>query len=385
MINLSSLDINKKNLVIRVDMNVPINNDGNVLDATRIEACIPTINYAIANNSKVLLVSHLGRPTEGNFEEKFSLKPVAEKLQKILNKPVELIKDLDSDSIFKSETNIQVLENIRFFEGEKGNCQSLGKDLASLGDIYVFDAFGTAHREQASTHAAIENASTACAGLLLEKENEFLTKALDNYQSPYVAVIGGAKVSTKLELIKYINTVADKIIVGGGIANTFIKASGLNIGRSLVEDSMIDIAKSIFEQGKIILPSTVVTSKSFEGDDIKERSVTDISDDEMILDLYLEDDTIEVINEAQTILWNGPIGVFENYKFEKGTKELSQAIAKSKAFSLAGGGETLSAINKYINSDDVSYCSTGGGAFLEFMEGKVLPSIKALNLKKNGR
>ena len=385
MINLSSLDINKKNLVIRVDMNVPINNDGNVLDATRIEACIPTINYAIANNSKVLLVSHLGRPTEGNFEEKFSLKPVAEKLQKILNKPVELIKDLDSDSIFKSETNIQVLENIRFFEGEKGNCQSLGKDLASLGDIYVFDAFGTAHREQASTHAAIENASTACAGLLLEKENEFLTKALDNYQSPYVAVIGGAKVSTKLELIKYINTVADKIIVGGGIANTFIKASGLNIGRSLVEDSMIDIAKSIFEQGKIILPTTVVTSKSFEGDDIKEKSVTDISDDEMILDLYLEDGTIEVINEAQTILWNGPIGVFENYKFEKGTKELSQAIAKSKAFSLAGGGETLSAINKYINSDDVSYCSTGGGAFLEFMEGKVLPSIKALNLKKNGR
>ena len=385
MINLSSLDINKKNLVIRVDMNVPINNDGNVLDATRIEACIPTINYAIANNSKVLLVSHLGRPTEGNFEEKFSLKPVAEKLQKILNKPVELIKDLDSDSIFKSETNIQVLENIRFFEGEKGNCKSLGKDLASLGDIYVFDAFGTAHREQASTHAAIENASTACAGLLLEKENEFLTKALDNYQSPYVAVIGGAKVSTKLELIKYINTVADKIIVGGGIANTFIKASGLNIGRSLVEDSMIDIAKSIFEQGKIILPNTVVTSKSFEGDDIKEKLVTDISDDEMILDLYLEDGTIEVINEAQTILWNGPIGVFENDKFEKGTKELSQAIAKSKAFSLAGGGETLSAINKYINSDDVSYCSTGGGAFLEFMEGKVLPSIKALNLKKNGR
>ena len=385
MINLSSLDINKKNLVIRVDMNVPINNDGNVLDATRIEACIPTINYAIANNSKVLLVSHLGRPTEGNFEEKFSLKPVAEKLQKILNKPVELIKDLHSDSIFKSETNIQVLENIRFFEGEKGNCQSLGKDLASLGDIYVFDAFGTAHREQASTHAAIENASTACAGLLLEKENEFLTKALDNYQSPYVAVIGGAKVSTKLELIKYINTVADKIIVGGGIANTFIKAAGLNIGKSLVEDSMIDIAKDILDHGKIILPNTVVTSKSFEGDDIKEKSVTDISGEEMILDLFLEDETLKVINEAKTILWNGPIGVFENYKFEKGTKELSQAIAESKAFSLAGGGETLSAINKYIKSDDVSYCSTGGGAFLEFMEGKVLPSIKVLNLKENGR
>ena len=384
MINLSSLDINKKNLVIRVDMNVPID-DGNVLDSSRIEACIPTINYALENNSKVLLVSHLGRPTEGNFEEKFSLRPVAEELQKILNKPVELIKDLDSNNIFKSETNIQVLENIRFFEGEKGNCQSLGKDLASLGDIYVFDAFGTAHREQASTHAAIENASTACAGLLLEKENECLTKALDNYQSPYLAIIGGAKVSTKLELIKYINTVADKIIVGGGIANTFLKASGLNIGKSLVEDSMIDIAKSILEQGKIILPTTVVTSKSFEGDGVKEKSVNDISDDEMVLDLYLEDDTLEVINEAQTILWNGPIGVFENYKFEKGTKELSQAIAESKAFSLAGGGETLSAINKYIKSDDVSYCSTGGGAFLEFMEGKVLPSIKVLNSKENGR
>ena len=384
MINLSSLDINTKNLVIRVDMNVPID-DGNVLDSSRIEACIPTINYALENNSKVLLVSHLGRPTEGNFEEKFSLRPVAEELQKILNKPVELIKDLDSNNIFKSETNIQVLENIRFFEGEKGNCQSLGKDLASLGDIYVFDAFGTAHREQASTHAAIENASTACAGLLLEKENECLTKALDNYQSPYLAIIGGAKVSTKLELIKYINTVADKIIVGGGIANTFLKAAGLNIGKSLVEDSMIDIAKSILEQGKIILPTTVVTSKSFEGDDVKEKSVNDISDDEMVLDLYLEDDTLKVINEAQTILWNGPIGVFENYKFEKGTKELSQAIAESKAFSLAGGGETLSAINKYIKSDDVSYCSTGGGAFLEFMEGKVLPSIKVLNSKENGR
>ena len=220
---------------------------------------------------------------------------------------------------------------------------------------------------------------------MLEKENEFLTKALDNYQRPYIAIIGGAKVSTKLELIKYINTVADKIIVGGGIANTFIKAAGLNIGKSLVEDSMIDIAKDILDHGKIILPNTVVTSKSFEGDDIKEKSVTDISGEEMILDLYLEDETLKVINEAKTILWNGPIGVFENYKFEKGTKELSQAIAESKAFSLAGGGETLSAINKYIKSDDVSYCSTGGGAFLEFMEGKVLPSIKVLNLKENGR
>ena len=381
MINLSSLDLNNKNLVIRVDMNVPIKH-GDVLDSTRIKACLPTIEYALENNAKVLLISHLGRPVEGNFEEEFSLKPVANELSKIINMDVELIDTLESNKIFKSSSNIQVLENIRFFEGEKENSQELGNKLGSLGDIYVFDAFGTAHREQASTHAAIMNAPIACSGLLLEKEENFLSQALKKYERPYVAIIGGAKVSTKLDLIKHINEVADHIIVGGGIANTFIKSSGLNVGNSLTEESMLEIAKSILDKGKIILPNRVLTSKTFEGEDIKETSISNIGNDEMILDLYLEQETKTLINNAKTILWNGPMGVFENSLFENGTKELSKEIAKSNAFSLAGGGETLSAINKYIKSDDVSYCSTGGGAFLEFMEGKVLPSIKALNSKK---
>ena len=383
MINLSSIDIANKNLVVRVDMNVPME-DGHILDATRIEACIPTINYALKNNAKILLISHLGRPTEGSFEEKFSLKPVAKHLSNIINKTCKLISSLESDEIFDGESNVQLLENIRFFKGEKENCKDLGNKLASLGDIYVFDAFGTAHREQASTHSAIKSAPIACAGLLLEKENEFLFQALNKYEKPYIAVIGGAKVSTKLGLIKHISGVADHIIVGGGIANTFLKASGFNVGKSLIEDSMIDVAKEILKQGKIVLPTTVITSKTFKGDDIRETFINEVTDEEMILDLYLTDKTTALIDKARTILWNGPMGVFENSFFSKGTKDLSEAIANSKAFSLAGGGETLSAINKYIKSDDVSYCSTGGGAFLEFMEGKILPSIDILNSKVTG-
>ena len=384
MINLTSLDITNKNLVIRVDMNVPIT-DGIVADASRIKACIPTIKLALKNNAKVLLISHLGRPEEGKFEEKFSMKPVAESLSSILNQEVGLVDRLDSEDIFKSSFNIQILENIRFFKGEKANDKDFGNTLANLGDIYVFDAFGTAHREQASTHSAIKQSKIACAGLLLEREIDFLTKAINDYQNPYVAIIGGAKVSTKLELIKYINNVADNIIVGGGIANTFILASGLNVGKSLVEETMVDTAKSILDEGKIILPKAVITAESLEGKNINKKLISDIKDDEMILDLCIEEETTQLINEAQTILWNGPIGVFENKAFEEGTKDLSLAIAKSKAFSLAGGGETLSAINKYIKPDDVSYCSTGGGAFLEFMEGKALPAIKVLNSKENGR
>ena len=384
MINLTSLDITNKNLVIRVDMNAPIT-DGTVADASRIRACIPTIKLALENNAKVLVISHLGRPEEGKFEEKFSMKPVAESLSGIINQEVGLVDRLDSEDIFKSAFNIQILENIRFFKGEKANDKDLGNTLANLGDIYVFDAFGTAHREQASTHSAIEQSKIACAGLLLEREIDFLTKALNDYQNPYVAIIGGAKVSTKLELIKYINNVADNIIVGGGIANTFILASGLNVGKSLIEENMLDTAKSILDQGKMILPKTAITSESFEGKNINKKLISDIKDDEMILDLCIEEETTQLINEAQTILWNGPMGVFENKAFEEGTKDLSLSIAKSKAFSLAGGGETLSAINKYIKPDDVSYCSTGGGAFLEFMEGKTLPAIKVLNSKENGR
>ena len=364
-------------------MNVPIK-DGVILDSTRIKACLPTINYALKKNAKVLLISHLGRPIEGKFEEKLSLKPVAECLSKILNLSCELIEKPESKDIFKGKSNLQVLENIRFFEGEKDNCHDLGSKLANLGDLYVFDAFGTAHRKQASTYAAIEKATNACAGLLLEKENKYLTRALNNFDKPFIAVIGGAKVSSKLKLLKHINSVADHIIVGGGIANTFLKAAGFNIGKSLVEDSMISIAKEILESGKVVLPKNVVTSSSFEGENISGKSILEITEDEMILDLDIDQDTFFLINKSKTILWNGPMGVFENNFFEKGTKDLSKAIAKAKAFSLAGGGETLTAINKYINSDDVSYCSTGGGAFLEFMEGKILPSIDVLNSKATG-
>ena len=384
MINLSSLDIANKNLVIRVDMNVPLK-DSEVLDATRIKACLPTIEHALSNNARILLISHLGRPSEGNFEEKFSLQPVAEYISNLFNEKCELINSLESKDIFNGKFNVQLLENIRFFEGEKSNSAKLGKILASLGDIYVFDAFGTAHREQASTHSAIEQANIACAGFLLERENRNLTKVLNNYENPYIAVIGGAKVSTKLELIKSINNEAQNIIVGGGIANTFIKAAGFKIGQSLYEESMLDIAKSILEKNKIVLPDKVITSETFEGKNIQKKSLDEIEDNEMILDLLLKEETYSILDSAKTILWNGPMGVFENKLFEQGTRDLSETIAKSSAFSIAGGGETLSAINKYINKDDVSYCSTGGGAFLEFMEGKTLPSISALNAKNTER
>ena len=383
MINLSSLEINNKNLVIRVDMNVPISG-GNVLDTTRITACIPTIDYALKNKAKILLVSHLGRPTESVFEDQFSLKPVAACLSEIIDESVEVVDQLDSKKIFNSASRVQILENIRFFKGEKDNSDELGSILGSLGHIYVYDAFGTAHRKQASTHSAIKHASIACAGLLMEKENSFLSQALNVDDRPYLAVIGGAKVSTKLELIKHISDVADHIIVGGGIANTFLKASGKNIGTSLVEDSMLDVAINILNHKKIILPKRVVTSKTFEGENVNKKSINDILENEMILDACLEQEVVSLIHSAKTILWNGPMGVFENIYFEEGTRELAKAIATSEAFSIAGGGETLSAINKYIKSDDVSYCSTGGGAFLEFMEGKVLPSIEVLNSKEIG-
>lgn len=380
MHKLLDLDLNNKNLTIRVDMNVPIKN-GIIVDQTRIEACIPTIQKALDNNANVLLVSHLGRPEDGSYDKNFSLQPVAESLSKIFGVTVDLIKHLDDKSIFSGSSPIQILENIRFFDGEKSNSDNLGKVLAAMGDIYVFDAFGTSHREQASTHSAILNSRNACAGLLLEKEIDALTKALNNSDSPYTAVIGGSKVSTKLELIKNINLKADYIIVGGGIANTFIKASGYEVGQSLYEESMLDIARSLLKDNKIMLPKKVITSLSFEGENIQEKSIDDISKDEMILDQFVTEDMKQVLVNSNTILWNGPLGVFENKNFSNGTKDLSKIIASSNAFSLAGGGETLTAINNFIDKDDVSYCSTGGGAFLEFMEGKDLPSIVALKAK----
>ena len=380
MNRLSELNISNKNLVIRVDMNVPIK-DGTVVDNTRIIACMPTIKFALENNAKVLLITHLGRPTEGSFEEQFSLKPLVKEISRILECKVDLVDSLDSSEIFNSSSNVQILENIRFFAGEKTNSNELGQALGNLGDIYVFDAFGTSHREQSSTHSAIVHSNSACAGILLEKEIKALTKALNESKNPYTAIIGGSKVSTKLELIKNINTKADHIIVGGGIANTFIKAAGHEVGISLFEESMVHIAKDLLKDSKIILPETVVTSKTFEGDGIQEKNIAEVRENEMILDQFLNEEIESIISSSRTILWNGPLGVFENKYFSRGTEQLSNSIAKSDAFSIAGGGETLTAINKFINKDDVSYCSTGGGAFLEFMEGKDLPSISALKAK----
>ena len=380
MNRLSELNISNKNLVVRVDMNVPIK-DGTVVDNTKIIACMPTIKFALKNNAKVLLITHLGRPTEGSFEEQFSLKPLVKEISRILECKVDLVDSLDSTEIFNCSSNVQILENIRFFAGEKTNSNELGQALSNLGDIYVFDAFGTSHREQSSTHSAIVHSNSACAGILLEKEIKALTKALNESKNPYTAIIGGSKVSTKLELIKNINTKADHIIVGGGIANTFIKAAGHEVGISLFEESMVHIAKDLLEDGKIILPKTVVTSKTFGGDDIQEKNIAEVRENEMILDQFLNKEIESIISTSKTILWNGPLGVFENKYFSRGTEQLSNSIAKSDAFSIAGGGETLTAINKFINKDDVSYCSTGGGAFLEFMEGKDLPSIAALKAK----
>jgi phosphoglycerate kinase len=381
MIKLSSLkNITNKNIVIRVDMNVPIK-EGNVQDLTRIKACLPTIKHALDQGAKILLLSHLGRPTEGLYEEIFSLKPVAKAASEVFGQEVELIKSIEDPQIFQGNSSIQLLENIRFFDGEKANSKELGDKLGNLGDLYVFDAFGTSHREQASTHSSISHANEACSGILLEQEVDALTKALNNTQKPYTAIIGGAKVSTKLELIKNINSKADHVIVGGGIANTFIKAAGYEVGQSLIEESMVGIAKELLDKGKVILPEKVITSETFEGKNISERNISDVGTNEMILDQLVSERIKDIVLSSKTILWNGPLGVFENDYFSKGTEELSKEVAKSDGFSIAGGGETLSAINKFINKDDVSYCSTGGGAFLEFMEGKDLPSIQALKAK----
>ena len=378
MKSLVELNITGKNLVIRVDMNVPIKN-GVIKDLTRIKACLPSIEYALANNCKVLLVSHLGRPIEGKTDKVFSLSPVAKALSSILDEPVQLINSPGSDDIFNTKNKVQLLENIRFFSGEMSNNSSLGKLLGCMGDIYVFDAFGTAHRKQASTHAAILSSKDSCGGILLKQEIESLNRAMLNAPSPYLAIIGGAKVSSKLGLINTLNKKADSIIVGGGIANTFLKASGYEVGTSLAEDSMLDIASNMLKENKILLPSMVVTSTSFEGSDVKLKKIDDVTSDEMILDQMLTIKMQDVIKSSKLILWNGPLGVFENPLFSLGTESLAQNIKSSSGYSIAGGGETLSAINTFINKDDVSYCSTGGGAFLEYMEGKKLPSIEALS------
>jgi len=373
---LKDQDLSNKNVVVRLDLNVPIQ-DKQIIDSTRIISSVPTIQYLVNKNCKVLLTSHLGRPEEGKFDQDFSMSPVAKKLSEILNHEIDLIDSLDSSDIFNT-TQIQLLENLRFLIGEKDNNEKLGNQLANKGDVYIFDAFGTAHRKQASTHSAIQQAKFSCAGLLLEKEINSLNKALTSIENPFTAVIAGSKISTKLELIAHLNSKADFIVVGGGIANTFLKSQGFDVGESLVENDMIEIAKELFNSGKIILPNKVIVADSIDSNSSTTKNIDSVSGSDKIFDINLTSNMSEILKNSKTILWNGPIGVFEKEPFQKGTHQLAKTIAGSEAFSLAGGGETIAAINKFINKDEVSYCSTGGGAFLEYMEGKLLPSIEAL-------
>ena len=373
---LKDQDLSNKNVVVRLDLNVPIQ-DKQIIDSTRILSSVPTIKYLVDKNCKVLLTSHLGRPEEGKFDQDFSMSPVAKKLSEILNHEIDLIDSLDSSDIFNT-TQIQLLENLRFLIGEKDNNEKLGNQLANKGDVYIFDAFGTAHRKQASTHSAIQQAKFSCAGLLLEKEINSLNKALTSIENPFTAVIAGSKISTKLELIAHLNSKADFIVVGGGIANTFLKSQGFDVGESLVENDMIEIAKELFNSDKMILPNKVIVADSIDSNSSTTKNIDSVSGSDKIFDINLTSNMSEILKKSKTILWNGPIGVFEKEPFQKGTHQLAKTIAGSEAFSLAGGGETIAAINKFINKDEVSYCSTGGGAFLEYMEGKLLPSIEAL-------
>ena len=377
MRKLGDTDVFNKTVVLRVDLNVPVK-DGRVLDDTRILAITQTLNYLKQQKSKTVLISHFGRPEPGIHDEKFSLFPVAKRLEKIFNTRVPLFQSLKDVNF---DNDISLVENIRFLSGEVDNDLNLSSQLSDLADVYIFDAFGTSHRAHASTFGAINSSDTSCAGLLLEEETNALIKAMDSKETPTLSIVGGSKVSSKLEVIKSLLHVSNEVLTGGGITNTFLKASGNNIGTSLYEDSMMEHAKDLLATKKILLPEEVVVSKSIESSESRVCSVDAVQDDEMILDQILSPKASEKISKAKKIIWNGPVGVFEKKLFSQGTQELAEAIASSNAYSLAGGGETLLAIKMFTDKSNISYCSTGGGAFLEFMEGKALPSLSALGFK----
>ena len=377
MRKLGDTDVLNKTIALRVDLNVPVK-DGKVLDDTRILAVIPTLKYLQKQNSKTVLISHFGRPQAGAIESKFSLLPVAQRLGEILNKEIPLFASLDDVNFHK---DISMIENIRFLPGELNNNLELSSTLSNLADVYVFDAFGTSHRSHASTYGAIRAAHLSCSGFLLEDEINALKKATESIDSPTLSIVGGSKVSSKLEVIKNLLLISDEVLTGGGITNTFLKAQGNNIGISLCEDSMLSQAKELFESDKILLPDEVVVGKGLDSSESRICNIDSVQDDEMILDQVLNSSTAKKISLAKKIIWNGPVGVFEKDPFSRGTEDLANAIASSKAYSLAGGGETLLAIKMFIDKSNVSYCSTGGGAFLEFMEGKELPSLSALGFK----
>ncbi len=382
---MTDLDLAGKRVLIREDLNVPVK-EGKVTSDARIRASLPTIEHAMNAGAKVMLMSHLGRPTEGEFSAENSMQPVADHLSKLLGKPVRLLRDYLDGNFEIANGEVVMFENVRFNKGEKKNNEELSKRYAALCDIYVMDAFGTAHRAEASTHGAGMFAPIACAGPLLAAELDALGKALENPARPMVAIVGGSKVSTKLTVLESLSKVVDQLIVGGGIANTFIAAAGYNVGKSLYEADLIDTCKKLSADaksrgGSIPVPTDVVCGKEFSADAAATlKKVSEVADDDMIFDVGPETSKAfaEILKNAKTIVWNGPVGVFEFDQFGAGTKALAMAIAESDAFSIAGGGDTLAAVDKYQIADKVSYISTGGGAFLEFLEGKKLPAVAML-------
>lgn len=385
VIKLVDLDLKGKRVFIRADLNVPVK-DGKVTSDARITASMATINHCLDAGAKVMVTSHLGRPEEGEWSEENSLKPVADNIAARLNKPVRLIRDWVSGGFDVAEGELVVLENCRINKGEKKNLEETARKYAALCDIFVMDAFGTAHRAQASTYGIAQYAPVACAGILLTEELDALTKALDNPARPMVAIVGGSKVSTKLTVLESLSDKVDQLVVGGGIANTFIKAAGKNIGKSLCEDDLIPTAKSLMEKmikrnASIPIAVDVVVGKKFDAaEPAVLKDVDKVADDDMIFDIgpRSAQELADIIMKAGTVVWNGPVGVFEFDQFGAGTEKIARAIAETKAFTLAGGGDTIAAIQKYDMYDKVSYISTAGGAFLEFLEGKKLPAVEIL-------
>lgn len=385
VLELTGLDLAGKRVLIRQDLNVPIK-DGEVTSDQRITASLPTIRHCIDAGAQLMIMSHLGRPQEGNPEAQFSLQPVASYLGNALGKEVPLVVDYLERAPVIADGELVLLENVRFNRGEKSDDESLSRRYAALCDIFVMDAFGTAHRAQASTHGVGQFAPVACAGPLLAAELDALGKALHKPERPVVAIVGGSKVSTKLTVLDSLSAMVDQLIPGGGIANTFIAAAGYNVGKSLVEEDLIPEAKRLMEQAQsqgreIPIPVDVVCGKEFSESAVAQTMpVEQVEDDDMIFDIGPQTAArfAEIMQQAATIVWNGPVGVFEFDQFGEGTRVLSQAIAASSAFSIAGGGDTLAAVDKYGISDQISYISTGGGAFLEFLEGKQLPAVTLL-------
>lgn len=379
VIKMKELDLTGKRVLIRADLNVPIKN-GVVSSDARILASLPTIEAALAQGAKVMVTSHLGRPTEGEYDAAFSLQPIVDYLQQVLKVPVRLATDYLS-GLELNDSEVVVLENVRFNVGEKKDDETLSRQYAALCDVFVMDAFGTAHRAQASTHGVAKYAAVACAGPLLSAELEALGKALDKPARPLVAVVGGSKVSTKLTVLESLSSIADQLVVGGGISNTFIAAAGHNVGKSLHEADLIPEAKRLMAKCDIPMPTDVRTATEFSDTaDATVKNVSEVTDDEQILDLGDESAyaLAEILKNAKTIIWNGPVGVFEFENFRRGTEIVANAIADSAAFSIAGGGDTLAAIDVFGIKDKISYISTGGGAFLEFVEGKTLPAVAML-------